>query len=262
MKHSISFLMLALLITLLMGCGPSADQSGTQEPAHDHGAEAHAGEVEFNPGKGLGIPPVALASLGVVTEEVGSGKVTQQRILSAQVFRQSDEKSVNGRYRQGHAYATVLITSVDLDLVQTGQSVQLSDANGALLNGTISRIDTQLQEMNGQSELIIEIKGGDGHLTVGSALTLLLSQSPEKIPDTLVIPEEAILKSAKGTFAYVENTGFFLRTPVKTGAAHEGKIQILDGLFEGDVVVVRGTQGLYLTELQAVNAGTGCTHGH
>lgn len=249
-------------ILLLAGCGPSPEKKDAQESSHGHEAEAHDNEVVFSPGKGLSINPVALASLGVATEEVGTGKVPSQRTLPTQVFRQADEKNVNGRYRQGLAYATALIPSEEQKLAANGQSVQLSTGNGAALSGRISRIDTQLQELNGQSELIIEITPGTDPLPVGSALTLHLSQASEKTEETVTIPEDAILKTAKGSFAYVENAGFYLKTPVRTGASNEGKIQILDGLFEGDVVVIRGTQGLYLTELQAVNAGTGCTHGH
>ncbi|MDX6767407.1 MAG: hypothetical protein SFU85_11520 [Candidatus Methylacidiphilales bacterium] len=262
MKTNCRWLTLVILFQALVGCGPSGDKQRAGESSRDHGPETRAEERAFIPGKGLKVSPVALAGLGVAAEEVGTGKVAPQRTLTAQVFRQAGEQSVEGRYRLGHAYATALIPSEDHRWVQAGQTVRLSTGSSTDLIGTISRLDTQLQELNGQTELILEINPGDEPLPVGSSLTLLLSQPAEQSEETVIIPQEAVLKTAKGSFAYVENAGYYLRTPVRTGAVNGEKIQVLDGLYEGDVVVVRGAQELYLTELQAVNAGTGCTHGH
>lgn len=246
----------------LANCSPSPDKTAAAELSQGHEAKGHENKVFFNPGKGLGLSPDALASLGVVTEEVGTGKLASRRSVSAQIFRQADEKSVNGRYRQGSAYASALLPSTELSSLQPGSTVQVSTSTGSIVEGKISRIDNQLQELNSQSELIVEIHPADSSLTVGSALTLQFLESGEKAEETTVVPDSAVLKTAKGSFAYVENAGFYLKTPVQTGNNRDGKIQILDGLFEGDVVVVRGTQGLYLTELQAVNAGAGCADGH
>ncbi len=76
------------------------------------------------------------------------------------------------------------------------------------------------------------------------------------------LPQDALLRTAKGDFVYVANGGRLLRTPVKIGASDDKGFEIADGLYEGDTVAVAGVRGLWLAELQAVNGGVGCADGH
>lgn len=76
------------------------------------------------------------------------------------------------------------------------------------------------------------------------------------------IPESALLRTVRGEFVFVANGGWYLRTPVQTGAVAGGWIEIRDGLYEGDTVVAQGARALWLAEIQAVNGGVSCTHGH
>ncbi len=76
------------------------------------------------------------------------------------------------------------------------------------------------------------------------------------------VPEAAVLRTVRGEFVFVANGGWYLRTPVQTGAASGGWVEIRDGLYEGDTVVAQGARALWLAEIQAVNGGVSCTHGH
>ena len=76
------------------------------------------------------------------------------------------------------------------------------------------------------------------------------------------IPETALLRTVRGEFVFVANGGWYLRTPVRTGATAGGWVEIRDGLYEGDTVVANGARALWLAEIQAVNGGVSCTHGH
>lgn len=62
-------------------------------------------------------------------------------------------------------------------------------------------------------------------------------------------PDSAVLQTAKGRFVYVQNGDRYLRTPAAD-------------LYEGDRIVTRGAQSLWLAELQAINGGVGCADGH
>ena len=42
----------------------------------------------------------------------------------------------------------------------------------------------------------------------------------------------------------------------------DGWLEVAEGLYEGDKIVVSGTKALWLAEVQAVNGGVGCAHGH
>lgn len=76
------------------------------------------------------------------------------------------------------------------------------------------------------------------------------------------VPETALLRTVRGTFVFVANGDWLLRTPVKTGDSSAGWVSILEGLYEGDTVVARGARALWLAEIQAVNGGVGCADGH
>lgn len=76
------------------------------------------------------------------------------------------------------------------------------------------------------------------------------------------VPATALLRTVKGNFVFVANGEWLLRTPVAIGATDGAWFEIKDGLYEGDRVVVRGTETLWLAEIQAVNGGVGCAHGH
>jgi hypothetical protein len=76
------------------------------------------------------------------------------------------------------------------------------------------------------------------------------------------VPSEALLRTVKGDFVFVANGEWFLRTPVVIGAADATHVEIKEGLYEGDAIVVRGVRGLSLAELQALNGGVGCADGH
>ncbi len=97
----------------------------------------------------------------------------------------------------------------------------------------------------------VALKTADvGARTIGSATSVA------------AIPAEALLRTVKGDFVYVANGEWFLRTQVKLGAADRGWLEVSEGLYEGDRIVVGGTKALWLAEVQAVNGGVGCVDGH
>lgn len=76
------------------------------------------------------------------------------------------------------------------------------------------------------------------------------------------IPAGALLRTVRGNFVYVANGPGFLLTPVVIGALDATRVEIREGLYEGDIVVTRGVRDLALAEIQALNGGVGCADGH
>ncbi len=76
------------------------------------------------------------------------------------------------------------------------------------------------------------------------------------------LPVSALLRTARGNFVFVDNGGWFLRTPVTVATDDGLTFTLKDGLYEGDIVVTHGVSALWLAELQAVNGGVGCADGH
>jgi len=83
-------------------------------------------------------------------------------------------------------------------------------------------------------------------------MTVSSNDLPQK---AISIPSSAILKTAMGSFVFVQNGEFLLRTEVKTGNTHDDRIQIVEGLYEGDVIVRKPVEMLYLIELRATKGG-------
>jgi hypothetical protein len=90
-------------------------------------------------------------------------------------------------------------------------------------------------------------------------VTLLASSGD---PAVLTIPAGALLRTVRGDFVFVDNGGWFLLTPVVATRSDGARVEISDGLYEGDVVVTRGVRKLALAEIQALNGGVGCADGH
>ena len=78
---------------------------------------------------------------------------------------------------------------------------------------------------------------------------------------TARVPAAAVLRTVEGTFVYVQNGDWFLRTPVlveRIGAVDSYALK--EGLYEGDRIVVGGVQALWLAELHFLRAGQACAH--
>ncbi len=82
------------------------------------------------------------------------------------------------------------------------------------------------------------------------------------VGEVTAVPVDALLRTVKGDFVYVANGEWFLRTPVVVGAIDRTHVEIKDGLYEGDAIVIQGVKGLSLAEIQALNGGIGCADGH
>ena len=68
--------------------------------------------------------------------------------------------------------------------------------------------------------------------------------------------------AAEGSFVYAVNDGFYLRTAVKVGAANEQFVELTEGVYAGDEIVVSPVQSLWMAELQLLRGGKACTCGH
>lgn len=259
MKVISDFLLLMVLVLCLMGCSrqnPTAPQSpGEAHTDHDEG------EVEYSPGKGISLGETAIQTMGISSQDVRSTALPDSGEGIAHIFRLPDEVSTSN-YKKGHAYATCLIPEAEALSLTPGQAMSLIMENGSILPCLLQRKEGQLRETSGQVELIIDIPDAPPSLAMGTSSKVRWVQSGKPIEDVLVVPSDALLDTVKGPCVYVVNGGFYLRTPVTVRQTTEGGAEIVDGLFEGDTIVVRGVQQLYLAELQAVNGGKGCTDGH
>ena len=106
---------------------------------------------------------------------------------------------------------------------------------------------------HGEKEIIVGITTAGTNLKEGEFVSATISV-PRAEPVT-VIPSSALLRTAEGMFVYAVNGDAYYRTAVKAGSSAEGKVEIAEGLYAGDQVVVKPVETLWIIELRATKGG-------
>jgi membrane fusion protein (multidrug efflux system) len=107
--------------------------------------------------------------------------------------------------------------------------------------GRVSAIGTRVDPVSRSFRVRAIIPNSEGALPAGMFMFLSLTLSES---EAIVVPEEAVIAQAAETYVYVVDAGRAVRRIVTTGQRHGGVIAILDGVEEGQPVVIRGTQRL------------------
>ncbi|HET7410177.1 MAG TPA: efflux RND transporter periplasmic adaptor subunit, partial [Paracoccaceae bacterium] len=127
--------------------------------------------------------------------------------------------------------------------IHIGQAVSVSSAAfpDRSFSGRVSVIGTRVDPVSRAFPVRAVIPNPEGALPAGMFmfLTLVLSESEE-----IVVPEEAVIAQAAETYVYVVEAGQAERRTVSTGQRQDGVIAILDGVSEGEPVVIHGHQRL------------------
>lgn len=222
---------LAASALLLAGCGKkSSSEAGHDHSEHSEGERSGDGGVAFKEGRGLQLSSEVIKALGLVTAEAEDRALAAELNVTAQVF----------------ATKPRALASTRLPVERAGP-LEKSSFTGAKL----VRIDRTAASATRLVDLIFELDSPAVH-QVGDFVTLALAVQPVSV---LTVPRSAVLDGATGTFVYVINSGAYLRTPVKVGARSADFIEITDGLYAGDVVVVTPVDQLWLAELRLTKGG-------
>ena len=125
-------------------------------------------------------------------------------------------------------------------LVSVGQQVDVSsDAlPGQRFKATIDAIDP-LIDTNGRS-VSIRARASNPNQTLRPGMFARVRVIFAEKADALMAPEEAIVPSGRDFFVYRVIDGTARRTKVRVGARRDAKVELLEGVQAGDVVVVAG----------------------
>lgn len=270
MKNDSQWILAALLLILtfaLSGCGSKHEENDghdhgdksipikkTTEDHDDHGAENVS--TSYEEGKGIRLAEETQKSLGLVLAEVGEQELNPTLSLTAQVYRASSESSrVHGKERSGQAYASALVSKEFTEKLTPGKRVSftIKGKNDSSQDGTIWKIDPVQMAMLGKAEVLIELPDPNRSLAVGDFVEAQLPLGNRR--KTVAIPRSALLETSMGTYAFVQNGDYLLRTEVKTGLQTSDAVEITEGLYEGDLLVVKPVEALYLIELRSTKGG-------
>lgn len=213
----------------------------------------------FKDGRGVSLSETAARALGIQTADVAIADIVPERAaVSVQVYRSAAEDSGATRKAAGSFF----LPSEEAEKLIIGQTLDFRDRDGSAFEAKVMEVKTPGEGNGGLTEVLASITDPEARLRVGDFVQAHIAETSDERLGVTAIPSAAVVDSVKGAFVYAENGGSFLRTPVQLGAEQNGTIEIVDGLFEGDVIVASGASDLWLVELQAVNGGKACADGH
>ena len=239
LNHPLMKRVALLLAVLLAGCGRKAADTTVAENAAVLGPQ-------FSAKKGLLVPDDTRRSLGVKVVEVTEQKIPTTIAVQLRVYQSGDNASL----------ASGMVTPERAKLLKPGQSLQGRGGDSKSLNGIVTGLNDQLQKATGMIEVLVEIPNASAGPAVGTFLQASIALDSNE--SVVSIPRAALLQCSDGYSVYTVSGEHFVRTPVKAGASSADLVEIKDGLYAGDQVVLQPVMSLWLTELAAVKGGQAC----
>lgn len=127
-----------------------------------------------------------------------------------------------------------------LSALSTGQQIRVRvDAfPGQAFEGEVYAVDPQVDPA-GRS-IAIRAHVANPGLLLRPGLFARVRLIVAERPDALVVPEEAIVPRGERRFVFRVEDGKAVLTPVTLGQRREGRVEVVEGLAEGDTVVTAG----------------------
>ncbi len=222
----------------LAGCQPKSGDSAAGEESVEIGPK-------YSAKNGLHVPDDTRLSLGLKTVEVTEQKVPAKLNVQLRVYQNGGESIL----------ASASVTSEEAMALKHGQVVH-ARSNGASLTGLVTRVNDDLLKATGMAEVLVEFRNTSGASGVGAFLPA--SVELDSAASVVTIPRAALLECSDGHSVYTVSGESFVRAPVKVGAISGDLVEIKDGLYAGDQVVLQPVMSLWMTELAAVKGGQAC----
>lgn len=225
---------------------------------HDHAhGPTHRGEAtagaSFSEGKGLLLKVEAARQIDLQTAIVARQDLAVQIRTTARVYETAHAHSPDeGRQSNHDSHATAILSAHLAGYLAPGQPVAIERPSGSDVQGRLRRLDAGTAQAIGQVEAIIDVPDPEHEYDFGNFVKVTF-QGEER--EVVAVPKSALLAAATGKFVYTKRGDYFRRTPVQTGAESDGLVEITEGLVEGDVVVTRGAEDLWLIELRFTKGG-------
>jgi hypothetical protein len=196
--------------------------------------------IKYKSNLGLFVTDISAKIIGLKMADVEEKPVPKELRLVAQIYDTSPA---------GKALASAWIPAAEAADIKAEAIVDGPESHG----GIVKEVSTLTATINQKAEVLMELNDAGDTLKIGQFLNVTATL-PAK-GDVVVVPKSAVLQTSEGTFAYVDNSGWKARTAIKTGAEHEGLVEVTDGLLSGDAVVTNPVMTLWMTELQMTKSG-------
>jgi RND family efflux transporter MFP subunit len=135
----------------------------------------------------------------------------------------------------------VEVTSGDVGRLQRGRPAVLRVSNGETTDhaGTVSVVNQSADPLSKKFRVEVEVPNYGAKLRTGVFGTVLFDVQSHQ--NALAVPQKAVLD---GKYVFVAENGKAAKREVTLGLRNTTMIEVLDGLKEGDMVIVEGAFGL------------------
>ncbi len=192
----------------------------------------------------IAIKELRRAEEGIKNLEISSpirgAVISRQANLGEQVF-EKDRLLTIGDYDPIHVVADVAEPMIKYLAVGDSAKIRFEAFPNRELTGKIDRIHPRSDPTKKTVEVVLEIANPNRDILPGMSAFLQFSSTKT----SLVIPRLAVVSSVDKHAVYVVESGVARAVNVKTGRVAEKEIEVIEGLQEGDQVVVFGNLSLF-----------------
>jgi cobalt-zinc-cadmium efflux system membrane fusion protein len=153
----------------------------------------------------------------------------------------------------------VQIPEKDLPLVKAGApvTIKVSSLPQEEFAGNIDYIAAMVEKATRMTRARVRVKNPKGELKAGMFATISVSAGTRL---TLNVPETAVAASGSGQYVFIEqDPGLYLKRTIKAGLNAKKRVEVLEGLKEGERVVV---QGVFTLKSELEKESLEAEHGH
>jgi hypothetical protein len=256
MNTQIQILGIGSIVLALSGCARKSHKA-TEHDTH----ETQAG-VTFSARQGLSVPPTTAKYIGLQVVDVDERNITASVRFSARVYQTVSERrfASAGPAATPIALASAFVSPAQAALLTNGQAAIVAANGKQELKAEVAAVNRSLEKVQGQAEVMLAIEDPGARLTNGVIASISVPLGSEQ--SVVTIPRSAVLRTAEGDFAYTMSGKQFVRTAIKTDNVNSDFVEVTDGLYVGDRIVVQPVMTLWLAELQSIRGGKACADGH
>lgn len=114
----------------------------------------------------------------------------------------------------------------------------LPTLGGSRIDATVSRFAPALDAKTRMLPVEVDVPNADGTLVAGVRTEVRLKDQTRE--HVLVVPSEALLQEGSDSVIYVAGSDVARRRPVRPGYDNGVQVEILEGIAEGDIVLIGG----------------------
>ncbi len=140
------------------------------------------------------------------------------------------------------------VIETELGKVKVGQKARVSVAGAVEIDGTVRLVSPEVDKTTRLGRVRIFL-GDDPRLRIGTFARGTIQTNRSR---GISVPSSAVVFDAAGAFVQVVQDGKVKTSPITTGLISGGRVEVRDGLSDGDVVVTRS--GTFLRDGDAVRA--------